>query len=229
MNFVIFRLENYIFGDDVWFPKFIDNPKLVTDKLINQYLKNEKDIFETALKIQKCTPNEVRTLITESKFSYSNPNKWSNPTLCLFYTENIPYIHLFEEKFNKINDKESKFPIINCYLNNEISLNSKIENCSKLIEEYIKNSDSDFFVDSAQILKEIESGICENDSYGYLDNDDDYFYLKFPELIAKYSKRAIMFEERAFRCNADLIDYDFIEIERELSYILLERKYNYKK
>ena len=183
---------------------FFNNIKKEIETFIQTYLTTQTHYIDYMNKLMNINISELRNYILDQRV----PNDIKDyPYFEYFYYTQYPSLEHFKAQFNSIYNKECKYPFINAFMNKQIDFfNIQKEQIDDLLKEMKSNMNDDSSIDYTITKKE----------YAYNGK-----YKSLEEIIISNSYNNIYKNDNTvLTFNGDIVVYDYMEIERELSTIL---------
>ena len=204
----------------------IDINKVTTKifEIIDLYRTNEKQFISYLNDKVEYDEKEMRNLTLDRRIQIENINDNEFPFFKYFYYSKYPTLYDFKEQFNKIYHKENKFPITNEIVNFNLDIFNPIaqETMNALLTKIIPNLNDLSKVDLENIDNKRKKTTFLNVEKTY---DFNGYFSSFESIIIFYSHRNNMNKDSIIYSNGDIIEYDYMGIEKEVSLILINASY----
>ena len=166
----------------------------------------------------------MKNLTLDRRKQRENINDKAYPYFKYFYYSKYPTLYDFKEKFNKIYHKENKFPITNEIVNCNLDIFNPIDQkkMNELLTKILPNLNDLSKVDLENIDNKRKKTTFINVEKTYYYNG---YFLSFESIIIFYSHRNNMNKDSIIYSNGDIIEYDYMGIEKEVSLILINASY----
>ena len=182
--------------------QFYNALKTEIETQIKDYIKNQDKYIEYMNKIMNINPSDLRNYTLDQRI----PKDTKEYPYCdFFYYTQFPTLEHFKTQFNKIYNKECKYPLINDFINNKLDLFAiPKEVMEQLLQKIKENMNDDTLIERP----------IEKEEYSYNGQ-----YKSLEEIIVAYSYNNIYKNDTVLPFNGDIVVYDYNGIEHELSTI----------
>ncbi len=182
--------------------QFYNALKTEIETQIKDYIKNQDKYIEYMNKIMNINPSDLRNYTLDQRI----PKDTKEYPYCdFFYYTKFPTLEHFKTQFNKIYNKECKYPLINDFINNKLDLFAiPKEVMEQLLQKIKENMNDDTLIERP----------IEKEEYSYNGQ-----YKSLEEIIVAYSYNNIYKNDTVLPFNGDIVVYDYNGIEHELSTI----------
>ena len=193
-------------------------------EIIELYRTNEKQFISYLNDKVEYDEKEMRNLTLDRRIQIENINDNEYPYFKYFYYSKYPTLYDFKEQFNKIYHKENKFPITNEIVNCNLDIFNQIDQkkMNELLTKILPNLNDLSKVDLENIDNKRKKTTFINVEKTYYYNG---YFLSFESIIIFYSHRNNMNKDSIIYSNGDIIEYDYMGIEKEVSLILINASY----
>ena len=186
---------------------FYNSLRIEIENQIQKYIEKQDSYIEYMNKIMNINPSDLRNYTLDQRVP-KDTNEY--PFLDFFYYTQFPTLDNFRTQFNKIYNKECKYPFINEFINNKIDLFAiPKETIDQLLQKIKENMNDDTLIEK----------IKDKEEYSYNGQ-----YNSLEEIIVTHSYNNIYKNNTVLPFNGDIVVYDYNGIEQELSTILYNIK-----